>query len=202
MAQLDFPSPISAGATYASGGLTWQYDVTKWVPMGPTPVAFLPLSGGTLTGSLILNANPATALGAATKQYVDAGFLPFTGGTLTGNLVVPALTLTRSVFPQQAIFATGATTINWTSGEYVKITLTANATLTFSGWPATGNLAKLILDVTNNGAFTITWPVASKWAGGTKPTMTSGANSRDVYTMMTPDAGTTLLGSIVGQAYA
>jgi hypothetical protein len=31
----------------------------------------LPLSGGTLTGPLILNANPTLDLGAATKQYVD-----------------------------------------------------------------------------------------------------------------------------------
>lgn len=31
----------------------------------------LALAGGTLSGALILNADPATALGAATKQYVD-----------------------------------------------------------------------------------------------------------------------------------
>lgn len=33
---------------------------------------FLPLSGGTLTGALLLNADPSQPLGAATKQYVDA----------------------------------------------------------------------------------------------------------------------------------
>ena len=33
---------------------------------------FLSSSGGTLTGDLILNADPSQALGAATKQYVDA----------------------------------------------------------------------------------------------------------------------------------
>lgn len=32
----------------------------------------LNLTGGTLTGDLILDADPTTALGAATKQYVDA----------------------------------------------------------------------------------------------------------------------------------
>jgi hypothetical protein len=32
----------------------------------------LSLSGGTMTGNLILNANPTNSLGAATKQYVDA----------------------------------------------------------------------------------------------------------------------------------
>jgi hypothetical protein len=39
----------------------------------------LPISGGTLTGSLILSADPTAALGAVTKQYVDArpGFPTF-----------------------------------------------------------------------------------------------------------------------------
>lgn len=31
----------------------------------------LPLAGGTLTGELLLNGNPAVAMGAATKEYVD-----------------------------------------------------------------------------------------------------------------------------------
>jgi hypothetical protein len=58
----------------------------------------LPITGGTLTGPLVLKADPGTALGAATKQYVDAAaaaagtgiFLPLTGGTLTGALTLPA----------------------------------------------------------------------------------------------------------------
>jgi len=55
----------------------------------------LPLSGGTMTGALTLAADPLVALGAATKQYVDArvggtGFLPTTGGTLTGFLTLNA----------------------------------------------------------------------------------------------------------------
>jgi hypothetical protein len=33
---------------------------------------YLPLAGGTLTGNLILNADPVVALGAVTKQYADA----------------------------------------------------------------------------------------------------------------------------------
>lgn len=59
-------------------------------------VQVLPLTGGTLTGPLILAANPATALGAATKQYVDAvstslgNYLPLAGGTLTGALTLNA----------------------------------------------------------------------------------------------------------------
>ena len=58
--------------------------------------AKLPLVGGTMTGLLVLSGDPATALGAATKQYVDAINSSITtsladkissaGGTMTGFL--------------------------------------------------------------------------------------------------------------------
>ena len=53
----------------------------------------LNLSGGTMTGDLILNSPPSTALGAVTKQYVDdtnSIKLNLSGGTMTGNLVLNA----------------------------------------------------------------------------------------------------------------
>lgn len=57
--------------------------------------ALLPIWGGQMTGLLGLSGDPTTALGAATKQYVDAvaanqgNYLPLTGGTLTGTLQGP-----------------------------------------------------------------------------------------------------------------
>jgi hypothetical protein len=50
---------------------------------------YLPLAGGTLTGALILAADPTVALGAATRQYADTK-LPLAGGTLTGPLTPAA----------------------------------------------------------------------------------------------------------------
>ena len=56
---------------------------------------YLPLAGGALTGPLLLQADPAQPLGAATRAYVDAGdaasralALPLAGGTLTGPLLL------------------------------------------------------------------------------------------------------------------
>lgn len=55
-------------------------NITLGCPYGSTSSTFapgtgssvyLPFSGGTLTGNLILNGDPAVNLGAATKQYVD-----------------------------------------------------------------------------------------------------------------------------------
>jgi hypothetical protein len=60
------------------------------------PTDYLLLTGGTLSGPLILAADPTLPLGAVTKQYVDANsstggpFLPLAGGTLTGPLALNA----------------------------------------------------------------------------------------------------------------
>ena len=53
----------------------------------------LNLAGGTMTGLLTLSANPTAALGAATKQYVDAAdalAVKKAGDTMTGALVLAA----------------------------------------------------------------------------------------------------------------
>ena len=49
-------------------------DDNGWVPISPCapPTAYLPLAGGTMTGSLILAADPVQPLEAVTKQYADA----------------------------------------------------------------------------------------------------------------------------------
>jgi len=55
----------------------------------------LPITGGRMTGLLVLSGNPAEALGAVTKQYADQGFallanyLPLSGGNMTGALGLP-----------------------------------------------------------------------------------------------------------------
>jgi microcystin-dependent protein len=51
--------------------------------------SFLKLTGGTLTGPLILSADPTNPLGAATKQYADSiigNKLPLAGGTMSGAI--------------------------------------------------------------------------------------------------------------------
>ena len=83
---------------------------------GPSAL-FLPLAGGTMTGGITLPFDPSTALGAATKQYVDAHsftdapsnanaygrlggawvpVVPIAGATMTGPLTLsgdPSATL-------------------------------------------------------------------------------------------------------------
>lgn len=74
---------ISRGGTDTIQGQTTftlasQYQYAQLISDGTSTwyviasnVGLLPLAGGTMTGNLILNADPSAALGAATKQYVD-----------------------------------------------------------------------------------------------------------------------------------
>ena len=69
---------------------------------------FLKLAGGTLTGPLLLAADPTLPLGAATKEYVDnssTSGLPLTGGTMQGPInmnTLPILNVPNPSGPQDA----------------------------------------------------------------------------------------------------
>jgi hypothetical protein len=133
---------FSVNTNYASGDVVWQgghlWHANQTIPAGPFNPAqwdqnttastggYLPLTGGTMTGALILASDPITALGAATKQYVDHK-LSLTGGTLTGGLTLSAGNLAVSA---GNISASG-------SGTFGSI---QTATLTATGAVSTGAL--------------------------------------------------------------
>lgn len=81
----------------------------------------LSLSGGTMTGNLILNTDPSLSLQAATKQYVDnsisaAPYVLRAGDTMTGPLILNS----DPTLPLQAVtkeYVDGLIV----SGEYLKI---------------------------------------------------------------------------------
>ncbi len=65
---------------------------TKWDLVGDTSSSSaitgkLDKAGGTMTGALVLAADPTSALEAATKQYADS-MVPKAGGTMTGLLTL------------------------------------------------------------------------------------------------------------------
>jgi hypothetical protein len=67
---------INAPAVYANGSQI-------------IPANYVNLSGGTMTGPLILSGDPTNPLGSTTKQYSDTK-VPLAGGTMTGPLIQAA----------------------------------------------------------------------------------------------------------------
>lgn len=89
------------------------------------------------------------------------------------------------------------------NSSYQKLTLDQSiSTLTVVGWPRYGIEAKLIMEIINQGAFSIDgWPSGTVWVGGLPPTITQGAGKRDIVVLTSPDGGATIFGSVVGQDY-
>jgi len=75
-----------------------------------------------------------------------------------------------------------ADTIDWTTGQKHKSTLTANCTYTFTAPQGPCNLLlKVVQDGT--GSRTVTWPATVKWpTNGTAPTLSTGASDVDIIT--------------------
>lgn len=87
-----------------------------------------------------------------------------------------------------------ANDIDLSAGNAFTKTITAATTLTVSNVPTTGTFIAFILDLTNGGAFTVTWWSGIKWESGTVPTLT--ASGRDSLGFYTYDGGTTWTGLI------
>jgi hypothetical protein len=76
---VSFPDALSDGTTYGRNNAGWV-NVVVPSDLSAAVANYVPLAGGTMTGPLILSANPTVNLGAVTKQYVD---------TLTNSSIDP-----------------------------------------------------------------------------------------------------------------
>ena len=68
---IDFPASPTLGQQFTAAGVTWTWDGTKWTAAGLS-VAYLPLAGGTMSGPIVLAADPAAAMQPVTLQYFNA----------------------------------------------------------------------------------------------------------------------------------
>jgi hypothetical protein len=91
---------------------------------------------------------------------------------------------------REAKVTMAANDIDLRAGNYFTKTFSAGSvSITASNVPASGTVGAFILEATNAGLATITWPTGTKWAGGTAPTLTS--SGVDIIGFYTHDGGTT-----------
>ena len=129
--------------------------------------------------------------------------------TLGATLSCADVTIERPEFKDYGETLTTANTsttytIDLTNGNVFELTLTGNCTYTFSNPPGSGigGSFTLIQKQDGSGSRTVAWPASVDWAGGTGPTISSGANDVDVFTFVTTDAGTTWYGFTAGQDFS
>src|SRR5436190_16336827 len=182
--------------TATTGGVV----ATRFLPptgSGGGGAGYLALSGGTMTGPLILNAAPSVALGAATKAYVDAlgtsisgVFLPLSGGTMTGPL---ALAGDPTTGPQAAT----KTYVDTADGA---ISVVANGAVQKTGDTMTGLLVLSGDPSATNGAATKHYVDTAVGAAGIPEAPSTGitfGRMNATWTGVLPLAGGTLTGPLL-----
>jgi hypothetical protein len=146
---------------------------------------------------------PSNVLTASNTQTLTNKTIAFADNTLTNVASTnTAQTITQKNLQDysiegSAIGNTGATrTIDMEVANFFSATLDQACTFTFSNPPASGDFGAFVLELTNGGAFAITWPVSVDWPGGTAPTLTAAGVDQLVFT--TRDGGTTYFGFVAG----
>ena len=120
------------------------------------------------------------------------------GDTMSGELNMADNLVTRPKFKDYALVAvlkgnvSATTTLDLLEGNFFQVTAAGSTTFVFANPPvsATNGSAAggFVLELANGGAATVTWPSATKWPGGTAPTLT--ASGTDVLVFVTDDGGT------------
>jgi hypothetical protein len=131
--------------------------------------------------------------GAESAVNIRAGTSP----SFRNNLFLDAGPFRPAGSVQERRIAMPANDVDLALANYFTKTIAANTVFTVSNVPLTGTAASFILDLTNAGAFSITWWAGVQWPNGAAPLLTLAG--RDVLAFFTYDSGTTWTGVVLAR---
>ena len=114
------------------------------------------------------------------------------GGTPLAKESVVDDIISGDTIPTTIVTAMGANDMDLSAGEYFSKTISGNTTLTFSNIPS--GYCGWVLEITNGGSATVTWPASVKWGGGVAAVLTTAGV--DILVFTTDDGGTTVRAGI------
>ena len=191
--------------TAASSGSS--FAVTSVATANASNITVAGSGSGPYTGAITLTL-PTGGVGAGSYNIgaitVDAyGRVTSTTAGYTANvsfannyLIAPALKA-YSEFISNTTVSTTTTTLDLSTSNFFNLTLSSNTTLAFSNAPA-GRAYYFTIVTTQDatGGRILSWPITSKYAGGTVPPQTTTANSVDVWNVLTYNGGSSYIVSL------
>jgi hypothetical protein len=95
--------------------------------------------------------------------------------------------------------STNTKTLDLSAGNTFSFTPSSAVTMIFTNPPPSGKAIGFTLEVVNTGGYALTWPSSVKWHLGAAPTATA---TKELYTFITTDGGTTYYGKLAGSDIA
>jgi hypothetical protein len=185
---VNFPDAPTAGEIFER----WRWDTDKWIPSASTSTPYLPLSGGVMSGPIVLAGNAAANLQAVPLQQLNqrlALYLPLTGGALSGSLSVTGTMVATGLVQGNPINSTGDLTAGGNIGTngvvyagavqsgafYGNPTFTGSVTVNGNISTPNGVYAALVQAPTLAGSVTVTGNFAAAGNISTVNTVVAGA---------------------------
>lgn len=148
-----------------------------------------------INGNFVTLGTTQTVSGSKTFSSTITGSITGNAGTVTngvytvGNQSIGGVKTFTAVQETRVNMNSPLTsTIDLSQGNYFIRTLTGTTTFTVANTPSSGTVGSFILDLTNAGGKTITFPTNTRWEVGTVPTFTNPG--RDIVGFFTHDGGT------------
>lgn len=136
---------------------------------------------GTDTANLFVGGTADSHISLPSNTVDATNFVPYTGATSDVNLGAHSLAVGGFAHGGSNVATDGSTiTIDWSKGNTQEIVLgAAGRTLAFTNVPTPGNLQLWVWQDASGSRTITTYPTGTHWAGGTAPTLTTGAGKMD-----------------------
>jgi hypothetical protein len=210
-----------SGVKLAARILTWQCEITDdTVDVRNADVDDVPTGLGLLPEPLrtVALALPSDSEERAVCDAIAAAIAPLSVPALEGvdmriavgdqeedDLMDVSIEVVSAQDMPQVVATGGPVVIDYAKGTLQNLILAANVTaISIINWPRHAKTGRIILKVTQVGAFNITptaWPAGTLWVAGDEPSISQGAGKVDLLALVSGNAGAEIFGNIIGQDY-
>lgn len=192
--------PVHNGVYLASNGAWTRSTDFDGAPAGEAVSGMtFPVSGGTINNGKAFSVSTPNPVIVGTSNITftqsNGGGIGGSNVTLVGNTYIDGVIHEKSNTLTDAI---GSRSVDLSLGDYIYANVTGNCSFTFTNAATAARVSAFIMEITDGGTATVTWPVSVQWVTGAAPTLQ--AIGKNVIGFFTKDGGSTYTAFLVAGA--